>query len=555
MVVCTFLIGAVGYTYTNNSHTALTELYQQNLVTVELLGDVRTQARANYANAQKLMLITDSASKDVTNADIDKRISNIKKDFEEYKKTDQDAYEIKQMELINKKMSDWDLIFQNIRDLANTGKTEEAISIYEQTGEAAFEDMQACIRDLVDYAIKDAETIYQGNNESNREAIVFLSVLIISITILSIILGVMIAISITTPVAKVVTFIKKTSDLDLVSDSSFETLMKYKGEIGTIVHSVLDMRNALRNVAQNIIAVSTELAESSRELSDSTDSSTKTINQVVNAINEIAEGNGTQAEMVTKTSATMKDISASIDEVNKATVTNADNAGHSLEIVAEGQKAVDLTILRMQDNITVTEEVGESIRELSELMLRVNNITGLINEIASQTNLLALNAAIEAARAGEAGKGFAVVAEEIRKLAEGSTTAVKEITDIINDTVAKNKVAEENMYKVKEIVSEQENAVNVTKDVFSKIKETVEDIANKTRNSSAVISKIDTSSREIAYQTQDMAAVAQEAAASSEEISASSEEQLASLELIAKASANLSEMAIELKSEISKFQI
>ncbi|WFR56220.1 methyl-accepting chemotaxis protein [Anaerocolumna sp. AGMB13025] len=555
MVGCTFLIGVVGYTYTNNSHVALTNLYRQNLITVELLSDARTQARANYANAQKLMLITDSASKDETNADIDKRNNNIKKDFEEFQKTDQDDYEIKQMELINKKMADWNLIFQNIRDLAGSGKTEEAIGIYEQKGEAVFEDLQTSIRDMVDYAITEADTIYQENNASNREALIFLSVLIVSITVISIILGVMIAISITNPVAKAVTLIKKTSDLDLVNDASFETMLKYRGEIGAIVRSVFEMRNALRNVAETIIAVSTELASNSAELSESTDSSTKTINQVANAINEIAEGNGTQAEMVTKTSAAMKDISASIDEVNKAIETNADNAGHSLAIVSEGQQAVDLTILRMQDNIAVTKEVGESIRELSELMLKVNNITGLINEIASQTNLLALNAAIEAARAGEAGKGFAVVAEEIRKLAEGSSTAVKEITDIISDTVAKNKVAEENMNKVKEIVTEQESAVKVTKEVFSKIQESVDDIANKTKALATVINKIDTSSREIAYQTQDMAAVAQEAAASSEEISASSEEQLASMELISKASAALSEMAVELKSEISKFHI
>lgn len=555
MVGCTFVIGLVGYYYTKKSHDAMTDIYRENLITIELLSDARTQSRANYANVQKLMLISDPSTQETTNADIDERIDNLKNDLDEYKKSDMDSYETKQLELINKKLDEWYSIFNNIREASGSGRTEEAIDIYQKSGETTFEDLQTLIRDLVDYNIKEADATYQKNNTSDLEAMVFLSILIISITVISVILGILITRSITKPIEKVVAFIKKTSELNLIYDASFEILMKQKGEVGTIVNSVFDMRKALRDMAEKIITVSNDLAVNSRELSDSADESTKTINQVVNAINEIAEGNGTQAEMVTRTSATMKDVSKSVDTVNKATVKNADNAGHSLEIVAEGQKAVELTILKMQDNITVTAQVGDSIRELSELMLKVNNITGLINEIAAQTNLLALNAAIEAARAGEAGKGFAVVAEEIRKLAEGSASAVQEITDIINDTVAKNEVAKENMDKVRDIVSEQENAVNVTKEVFDKIRETVEDIAAKTKDSAAVINKLDTAAREVSNQTQDMAAVAEESAASSEEISASSEEQLASLEMIAQASVKLSDMAKELKEEIGKFRI
>ncbi|WMJ89646.1 methyl-accepting chemotaxis protein [Anaerocolumna sp. MB42-C2] len=555
MVGCTFVIGAVGYNYTNKSHIALANIYDQNLVSIELLSDVRTQARANYANALKLMVVSDSAAQDETKKDIDARIEKLKNDLDEYSKQNLDSKEKEQYEIIQKKLEEWYSIFNNIRDLTDSGKTREAVNVFQESGNDIFEELQTCIRDLADYTMKEAETTYQKNSAADREAILFLAILIVSVTIISILFGVLIIVSITKPLNKLVVFIKKTSNLDLVYDNSFEKLMNYKGEVGIMVNSVLEMRNALRNMADNIIAVSNNLADNSKDLADSTDESSKTINQVVNAINEIAEGNNSQAEIITKASAALKDVTNSIDEVNKDTLINAKNAESSLEIVKEGQKAVDITILKMQDNISVTGDVGESIRELSDLMLEVNSITGLINEIASQTNLLALNAAIEAARAGEAGKGFAVVAEEIRKLAEGSTSAAKEISDIIDSTVTKNKIAEENMDKVKEIVTEQEEAARITKEVFDKIKTSVQDIADKTKNSSAVINKIDKASREISAKTQDMAAVAEESAASSEEISASSEEQLASMEEISKAADRLSDMAVELKMEINKFKI
>jgi methyl-accepting chemotaxis protein len=555
MVGCTFVIGLIGYRYTKQSQEALTNIYKDNLITIELLSDASTQIRANFSNIQRLMILTDPASQKKTNTDIDTRLETLNKDLEAYKNTELDAYEVTQMGEFTKKLVAWESVFKKLRDYTGNGRTIEALNVYQQTGEAAFTNLQESISNLVDYNIKEADTIYLKNHASAREAIIFLSILIISITLICIILGILITNSILKPITGVVSFIKKTSDLDLVYDPEFETLLKYKGEIGTIVDSVFDMRKALRSIAVKITDVSGDLAVNSRELFDSTDESTKTINQVVNAISEIAEGNSTQAEMVTKTNATMKEVSGRIEEVNKAIITNAENAEQSLDIVAQGQKAVDLNLLKMQDNLKLTAQVGASIHELSELMLKVNTITGVINEIASQTNLLALNAAIEAARAGEAGKGFAVVAEEIKKLAEGSSAAVSEITEIINNTVDKNKVAKENMDKVKEIVSEQERAVNLTKDMFGKIKETVEDIVGKTKTSAGLINKIDRATKEISIQTQDMAAVAEEAAASSEEISASSEEQLTSMEQIASASGKLSSMAGELKEEIAKFKI
>jgi methyl-accepting chemotaxis protein len=440
-------------------------------------------------------------------------------------------------------------------ELSTSGKSKEALDLFKSSGEKMFEDLQTAIRDLLNDNIKDADELYQKNLAEAKVATTLLIVVIVVTALVCILLGRVIVKSITTPITKLVGFIRKTAELDFVYDASFDVLLIQKDEIGVMAQAVADMRKALRQMAGKVITISNNLAASSEQLTASTDENTNTVNQVVVAINEIADGNGSLAETVNKASETMNEVARNIDVVNKATSQSVGNAKNSLEIVVEGQKAVDVTIGKMQENIKVSTEVNDSIHQLSELMVQVNTITDVINSIATQTNLLALNAAIEAARAGEAGKGFAVVAEEIRKLAEGSSSAAQQITNIIKDTVEKNAVTTHNMEKAQQILAEQEKAVKVTKEVFDRIKESVDDIANQTKNAAMMLNTIDTASKEVSNQTQDMAAIAQQSAASSQQISASSQEQLASIEMIAKAANDLSTMALELNNEINQFKI
>jgi methyl-accepting chemotaxis protein len=555
MLIGIVLVGGIGYYYNTQSQKALDNMYKQNLVSIELLTDVRTQSRANFANVLKLILITDSSEQKETKADIEKRTAAIDKDFKEYETLDFDTYEIQQYEVVKKQLSAWNTMLNKFVELSTSGKSKEALDLFKSSGEKMFEDLQTAIRDLLNDNIKDADELYQKNLAEAKVATTLLIVVIVVTALVCILLGRVIVKSITTPITKLVGFIRKTAELDFVYDASFDVLLIQKDEIGVMAQAVADMRKALRQMAGKVITISNNLAASSEQLTASTDENTNTVNQVVVAINEIADGNGSLAETVNKASETMNEVARNIDVVNKATSQSVGNAKNSLEIVVEGQKAVDVTIGKMQENIKVSTEVNDSIHQLSELMVQVNTITDVINSIATQTNLLALNAAIEAARAGEAGKGFAVVAEEIRKLAEGSSSAAQQITNIIKDTVEKNAVTTHNMEKAQQILAEQEKAVKVTKEVFDRIKESVDDIANQTKNAAMMLNTIDTASKEVSNQTQDMAAIAQQSAASSQQISASSQEQLASIEMIAKAANDLSTMALELNNEINQFKI
>lgn len=149
-------------------------------------------------------------------------------------------------------------------------------------------------------------------------------------------------------------------------------------------------------------------------------------NALANDSGEISEQINKQASSVEETSASMEQLAATVQQ-------NAANMEQTQQLVAETSRAVH------QGGETVTHAVAtmDDIRDASK---RIEDITRVIESIAFQTNILALNAAVEAARAGEHGKGFAVVAQEVRALAARSANAVKEIEQLIGDTL--NKVSE-----------------------------------------------------------------------------------------------------------------
>jgi methyl-accepting chemotaxis protein len=548
-------VGIVGYYYNSQSKSTIAEMYKENMLPDKILADALVQASANKTNTLELMLTKDISVQSKIFVDIQNKAKLFDDDFAEYEKSDLDRYELDHYAEMKKSLAAWRDIRNKCSDLVKSGKSDEAYALYTSTGIKGFEDFQTDLENLLDYNTQLADRSYINNGIEYNKAITLMIFIIVIVIVICAIVSILITFSITKPLKKTVGFIEKTSRFDLVYDPSIEYLLGYKDETGDMVRALADMRKTLRGIVGDIIAISNNLAEHSVGLTASTEENSKAIGQVVTTINEMAEGNNNQAEMVSKTSETISDVVKTINDVNITTEANANNAAKSLEMVDEGQKTIDIAVEKMNENVRITQKVGLAVNELSEMMGKVGGIVDVITSISGQTNLLALNAAIEAARAGDAGKGFSVVSEEIRKLAEGSSSAAKDISHIIKETIEKIKYTADSMDKARLVVDSQKAAVTVTEEVFTKIKESVKDIAKCTQQSSVMLQDINTKSKDIADQTQDMAAVAEQSAAGTEEVAASGEEQLASIELIAHAAFELSAIAEELNSKIRKFKI
>jgi methyl-accepting chemotaxis protein len=153
--------------------------------------------------------------------------------------------------------------------------------------------------------------------------------------------------------------------------------------------------------------------------------------ELANSARETASQASQQQEKAGRISATMNDMSSAIQEISHTTQTAAVDARKAEESAHSGGQTVQSTVDTIGNLLKANQETSEKIEELGRSSDAIGKVVSVINEIAGQTNLLALNASIEAARAGEHGRGFAVVAGEVRRLAERTSSATKEIDETV----------------------------------------------------------------------------------------------------------------------------
>ncbi len=256
---------------------------------------------------------------------------------------------------------------------------------------------------------------------------------------------------------------------------------------------------------------------------------------------EISKGTDTLTSRASQTAAAVEEMNATVSQVAQNSGKAATLAQETVKTAKDGGTVVSDTINGMQHLSDAVSNSATIIAELGKSSDQIGEIVRVIEDIADQTNLLALNAAIEAARAGEQGRGFAVVADEVRKLAERTTKATKEIGDMIRQIQQDTRGAVDSMQQGTQKVSGGVELVNKTGEALTRIVQMVSESADMIRQIAVASEEQSVATQQIANDIENVAKVTKESASGANES--------------AKASHDLSQLAVELQGIVGSFKV
>lgn len=499
MIILVFvvLVGAVGLNSLSNVNHEVESLSKYHLPSIQITDNLKSHI-ANFRVAELQYIYSpDAQSRMKYMGEMKSWREKIENDRQAYENLINNGKKKRQVEIYGQFILDYDQYIQihmQVMKLGEAGKFSQALALIRGNSQQAYLAANASLDELVALNKQQVAISQRKAQRISKLAKVWLLAILV-IALLSVVVTVVVMTrSITRPINRLTTAARSISGGDLTAALEQSS----NDEIGLLAAAFDNMVGHLRNIITQVQEITSTIRHSSAVLSAKAVDSARITDDVNSLIHQIALEADNQSKEINSIAQMINQVSGEINDIANATQGVVMNSIKASQLTQAGQQAIEKVKNQMADIKEAVDMISAAIDDVKEHSNQIGQITAVITGIAEQTNLLALNVAIEAARAGEHGRGFAVVSEEVRKLAEESGKAAKEITMLIDSI---SRATDNAIIAMSAGTSKVDQGVGLTDtafDSFRLITSEIEQTSSQIENVSASIQQLTSLSFEIA---------------------------------------------------------
>ncbi|AKE25176.1 MULTISPECIES: methyl-accepting chemotaxis protein [Bacillus] len=551
LILINLLVGGIGVL--NMQHI----IQKTDEINTKWIDGIKGITSINYvtehlsSKEKDFLIYTDKSKMDILDQEMNQIMEDINQKLDNYEKTISTDKEQKLFEQLQTEVNTYMDIHAQIIESGRTNDMDKARGLLVQT-EASFEDMKKTITQLVDLNQEGSNTAVKETKAVYHKGLIYTTLLVAASTLISIFIWLYITRNIVKPIIRMKESANHIAEGDLSNDME---PLNSKDELGDLNEALQKMVGNLRDIVGYSKDISSRVLSSSQVLATATNETRSGSKHITETMNEMAEGSEQQAQDAVTIAESMNEFTENIDKAYNHGITISDTSQNVLELAVSGNENMATSLQQMKTIHHIVEEAVHKVRSLEQHSQDINKLVQVINGIAEQTNLLSLNAAIEAARAGESGKGFAVVAEEVRKLADGVSDSVQDITRIVNGTQQEiHSVIKYLESSFTEVEKGTENLTD-TGQAMQHIKQSVTHVADSIKEVTDGLKQLTNQSITINQSIENIASVSEESAAGIEETFSITEQSAHSMDQVLQNAEELEQLAKELNAKMDQFTI
>ncbi|EGW39937.1 methyl-accepting chemotaxis protein [Desulfosporosinus sp. OT] len=549
------VVGAIGIYGMSQMHNASDQVYQQDVVPMNLLSQMHFDAQVYRTNVVLAVSARNPQERQNFLDKVDQKKDSMIAEIAKFEAVSRSPEEDASWKKFKTAWNDYVVSSQvTIQDAINGRINEALANMYEVAGPKN-QLAGDIIQKMVDSRLDKVNTHSTETTSQIFKKASFVSVILVIIDVLvSIVIGWVLSRALGNMMHHLVVNANEIAAGDIARKK--KAPWKAWNHEGVELHKAFgDMVLSLRGTMTKVVDMANQVAQTAQEMRQGAEQSSQAAEQVATSATEMATDAQMQVKEMTENHERMSLV---IDEL-KQTEQHAGKVSRasrrSAELSSDGNRALGQVVNQMAEIESQVHSLSQVIGDVDEKSEEIAKTVQIIDNIAQQTNLLALNAAIEAARAGENGRGFAVVAEEVRKLAEQVQSSLVDISQRVQEMQQASRSAHQGMKTSVDSVNQGSAYLKEISHQFTVILDSVEESAGLAQDIEVTVQKVQQDGEQIKVGMQTVVNQAESTSAGTQTTAAAAEEQNASVEELFASAESLDVLAKDLKQLISHFKI